>query len=199
MKFTIIKDPIPFLIIDNTYTIVEQEKIYRELDFLYTKLPRAKEEDSAIQNGKMKKNTGIFLEEIYLNRNFSDILLLNRKLFSKTVCDALVECHYAYSVSHLLNNDSTLLSYYTDGDSYFAHQDRAAITYVTWFFKEPKAFTGGEFIFTDYNLDIEVKNNRTVVFLGSFKHEVKEVKINSNIPMAGRFTLTQFGISNANN
>ena len=130
---------------------------------------------------------------------FSDILLLNRKLYSKTVSDALVECHYAYSVASLLNEDTTLLSYYNDGDSYFAHQDRSAITYVTWFYKEPKAFLGGEFIFTDYNLDIEVKNNRTVAFLGSYKHEVKEVRFNSNIPMAGRFTLSQFGNLNGNN
>ena len=160
MKFTIVKDPIPFLIIDNTYTIEELERIYKELDFLYTKIPKAKSRDSAIRDGKIKKNSGIFLEEIYFNREFSDILLLNRKLYSKTVSDALVECHYAYSVASLLNEDTTLLSYYNDGDSYFAHQDRSAITYVTWFYKEPKAFLGGEFIFTDYNLDIEVKNNR---------------------------------------
>lgn len=200
MKFTIVKDPIPFLIIDNTYTIEELERIYKELDFLYKKIPRANKVDSAVRpNGEIKKNNGIFLEDIYLKREFSDILLLNRKLYSKTVCDALTECHYAYNTSNLLLTDNTFLSYYGDGDSYFAHRDRSAITYVTWFYNEPKAFSGGEFIFTDFNLDIEVKNNRTVAFIGSYKHEVKEVKLNSNIPMAGRFTLSQFGNLNGNN
>ena len=200
MKFTIVKDPIPFLIIDNTYTIDEQEKIYRELDFLYTKLPRAKTEDSAVTEcGKIKNNTGIFLDTIYLNRKFSDILSLNRKIFSKPVCNALAECHYAYNSSYMINMDTTLLSYYGNGDSYFAHRDLSAITYVTWFYKEPKAFSGGEFIFTDYDLNIEVLSNRTVAFFGSYKHEVKEVKLNSNIPMAGRFTLSQFGNFNEYN
>jgi Rps23 Pro-64 3,4-dihydroxylase Tpa1-like proline 4-hydroxylase len=91
------------------------------------------------------------------------------------------------------NYDSTLISYYDDGASYFNHADSNAITAVTWFFKSPKNFTGGDFIFTDFNELVELKNNRTVIFFGCYKHEVTEIKIkDKSVPFSGRFTLSQF-------
>jgi hypothetical protein len=80
MIFTVVKYPIPYLIIDNTYTKDEQVKIYRELDFLSEKLLTSDQTGSAKNDsGELKKNTGLFLDEIYSRREVSDILNINRK------------------------------------------------------------------------------------------------------------------------
>ena len=194
MKFTVVKEPIPFLIIDGTYSIEEQIQIYRELDILVDKLQDSDEARSAKdKNGRFKNNKGVFLNEIYTKIKFSNILTNNRKLFYDDVKNKLIECHYAYKLFNNTNFDTTLLSYYDNGDSYFSHTDKAVISMVTWFYKEPKNFTGGEFKFTDYNLNIEVKNNRTVIFFSSYKHEVSEVTIvNKTATTSGRFTISNF-------
>jgi Rps23 Pro-64 3,4-dihydroxylase Tpa1-like proline 4-hydroxylase len=194
MKFTVVKEPIPFLIIDSTYTKEEQIQIYKELDILVDKLQDSDEARSAKdKNGYFKNNKGVFLEEIYTKIKFSNILTNNRKLFNDDVKNKLIECHYAYKLFNNTNFDTTLLSYYDNGGSYFSHTDRSVISMVTWFYKEPKNFTGGEFKFTDYNLNIEVKNNRTVIFFSSYKHEVSEVTIvNKTATTSGRFSISNF-------
>ena len=196
MIFTIVKEPIPFLIIDNTYTKEEQVKIYRELDFISEKLQSADQIGSAKkENGEIKNNTGLFLDSAYRNRNLSDILTINRKIFSQEVMDEACKCHYAYNLFREINHDTTLISYYDDGSSYFSHPDSTAITAVTWFYKSPKNFTGGDFVFTDFNKQVELINNRTVIFFGCYKHEVSEVKIKDiTVPFSGRFTISQFGL-----
>lgn len=194
MIFTVVKEPIPFLIIDNTYTKDEQVKIYKELDFLSEKLLTPDRTGSAkTHDGELKKNTGLFLDSVYARREISDILTINRKIFSSEVASEIAKCHYAYNMFNVLNADSTLVSYYDDDGSYFSHSDNSPITAVTWFFKSPKNFTGGDFIFTDYNTQVELKNNRTVIFFGCYKHQVTDVKIiNKDVPFSGRFTLSQF-------
>ena len=194
MIFTVVKDPVPFLIIDKTYTIEEQIQIYSELDILVDKLQSPDETGSAKdEKGNLKNNKGAFLDEVYSKREFSNILTNNRKLFNEEVKNKLFECHYAYRLFNNTNSDTTLVSYYDNGGSYFSHTDKSVITMVTWFFKEPKNFVGGEFKFTDYNLNIEVKNNRTVIFFSSYTHEVSEVNIiDKSAITSGRFTLSNF-------
>jgi len=194
MKFTVIKDPIPYLIIDDTYSKEEQIQIYSELDFFVDKLQEPVDTGSAEdENGNMKNNKGVFLESVFANRKFSNILNLNRKLFNSDVKHNLFKCHHAFELFNNTNHDSTLLSYYDNGGSYFSHKDSAVITIITWFFKQPKNFLGGNFKFTDYGLDIELKNNRSIVFFSSYKHEVSEVTLlDDNVPFSGRFTLSTF-------
>ena len=194
MKFTIIKEPLPFLIIDNVYDKEEQTKIYKELDFLYPKLLDADETKSAIgDKGEIKSNRGVFIDDVFAKREFSDILSINRKVFSDEVRSELFKCCPTYRLINNLNYDTTLLSYYGEGGNYFSHHDLAIITFVTWFYKEPKNFTGGGFKFTKHNTEVEVKNNRTVIFFSSFFHEVSKVQlIHKDVPGSGRFAITQF-------
>lgn len=194
MNFTIVKDPIPFLIVDNTYDKEEQLKLYKELDFLSDKLLEPEKTGSAKTYGEVKSNKGIFLDVFYKDdRTKSDILKINRKLFSSEITEELKKCHYAYNLIDSTNFDTTLLSYYGDGGSYFLHKDYSVISIVTWLYKKPKNFTGGEFIFSDFNLNVEVKNNRTVIFFGSYSHEVSKVILqDKTVPFSGRFALTNF-------
>jgi Rps23 Pro-64 3,4-dihydroxylase Tpa1-like proline 4-hydroxylase len=194
MKFTIVKEPLPFLIIDDVYDKEEQIKIYRELDFFYPKLLDAQETQSAKNiDGRFKSNKSIFLNQVFVKREFSDILNINRKIYSEEVRSELKKCCPSYSIMSNLNYDTTLLAYYGDGGNYFSHFDIAVVSSVTWFFKEPKNFTGGGFKFTESDIDVDVKNNRTVMFFSSFHHEVSEVNlIHKNEPGSGRFSITQF-------
>ena len=198
MKFTIVTEPIPYLIIDNTFSIDEQNLIYKELEFLQPKLLGAEHTGPSLyeDGSSKKKNTGVFLDALFTNREFSDILRINRKLFNKEVRQAAVKCHPAYGLINSTSSDSTLISYYEDTDHYAPHIDYSITTMVSWFFKTPKNFEGGEFIFSDYNIKIEPVNNRTVLFLSCYRHEVTRILMKDiTVPCSGRFSMSIFSKS----
>ena len=194
MKFTIVKDPLPYLYIEEIFNKEELQQVYQELLFLHPKLLLPEDTGTAINvGGNLKSNTGVFLDELYTRRNFSNILTLNRKLFSAPIFDSLEKCCPGYDILHGMNKDDTLISYYEDNDYYRSHKDRAAISIVSWFFKHPKNFTGGDFIFSKYNKVIEPKNNSGIIFFSCYPHEVTNIKmINKDIPASGRFSMTMF-------
>jgi hypothetical protein len=195
MKFTAYKEPIPYVIIDEVYNEEELQRIYRELEFLYPKLLDPTRTGTATDknNVPIKKNRGVFLEDLYLLREFSDILTINRKLYTNEVYDELIKASPLFSLIKSLNKDTTLVSYYENSDYYEPHSDSSIITTCTWFFQEPQNFTGGDFILSDYNIRIPVRNNQAIIIFGSIRHEVTEIKmIDSSKICSGRFTLSNF-------
>jgi hypothetical protein len=195
MKFILVKDPIPYLIIDEVFTSDELNKIYQELEFIQPKLLGPDRTGGARNEKKehQKNNTGVFLDELFHLRDFSNILTFNRKFFSQEVFDNLLKCHPAYALIFNCNQDNTLMSYYEDSEHYKKHKDSSIITINSWFFKEPKNFSGGEFIFSDYNISIPVKNNSSVIFFSCYHHEVTPVKIiDKSVPCSGRFSMSMF-------
>jgi Rps23 Pro-64 3,4-dihydroxylase Tpa1-like proline 4-hydroxylase len=196
MKFTIVKDPIPYLYIENVFTVEEQLNIYKELEFIQPNLMgpdhTGTARDEKTQEA-LKNNSGVFLDSLYNFRHFSSILTYNRKFFTKKVFDELFKCNLAYELILNCNLDNTLISYYENSGHYKTHKDSAIITINSWFFKEPKNFTGGEFIFSDYNINIPVKNNCSVIFFSSYRHEVTPIKIiDQTVPCSGRFSMSMF-------
>lgn len=194
MKFAIVKEPIPYLVIEDVFDESELQKIYRELEFIYPKLLNPSETGSARNNGILsKKNKGVFLDDLYNIRKFSDILTVNRKFFSNEIFYALEQCCPGYGLFKSSSLDCTLISYYEDSDYYEPHIDSASITIVSWFFKNPKNFIGGDFIFSDYNIKIVPKNNSAVIFFSCFKHQVTPIKmVNTSLPCSGRFAMSLF-------
>ena len=93
------------------------------------------------------------------------------------------------------NSDSTMISYYEDGDHYGAHWDSATTTILRWFFKEPKKFKGGDLFLGDNNIKIECKQNRAVIFPCFLNHSVNKIEmfddVNSNDKL-GRYCITHF-------
>lgn len=190
------KFPAEFLIIEDFFTKDEQASIWKELDFLTDpgKLLAPDQTDAARTTGSneiRKNNKGLFLDYTYSNRNVSNILNYTQKILDESVISAAIDCSPFYGILNYINNSTTLVSYYEDGDYYLPHTDRSPITVLYYFFKEPKRFVGGNLKIL--GREIEIKNNMAVVFFGCFEHEVEKISY-SGKPYSGdgRYCISQF-------
>jgi Rps23 Pro-64 3,4-dihydroxylase Tpa1-like proline 4-hydroxylase len=179
------------------YNESELKLIWQELDFLNypekLKIPEKTGTAFNEENIPLKSNKGLFLDTIYPEREISNILTLNSKSFDSKIVDAFSELSFGYQSIKQTNDDSTLISYYENADYYKPHEDIAMYTAVTWFFKEPKAFIGGDFYFSDYNVKIEVQNNMMILFPSFVKHSVDEITLkDKSLSGYGRYAMTQF-------
>lgn len=193
MKITPHKQPFEFLIVDDLYTDEELRLMQREMDFLQAKMKPAKETLGAITDtgAPIKQNSAIFLERVYADRTVSDILRINHKTLSPEIRAAMADLHPSYAMMHSVNTYTTLLNYYANTDSYPAHSDSSRYTAVTFFPPDPLEYTGGDFEFTEFNLTVEQKPNRMVLFPGIIKHAVTPVTLN-HPDAKGRFSMAQF-------
>jgi Rps23 Pro-64 3,4-dihydroxylase Tpa1-like proline 4-hydroxylase len=194
MKFTYCTAPFEHLIIDDFFTEEELVRVWREIDFLAPKLaPPAKTYTSTDKNGThLKAGSGLMLDEVYAQRGASDILQINRKLFSPEVLNAFASLHPAYAHCHMCDLDNTLLNCYRNGDYYNSHTDKALFSTVTFMFREPRAFEGGDFVFTDYAHTVETVPNRVVMFPGCISHEVTPLSTNTDDLQLARYSLAGF-------
>lgn len=193
----------PVVVIDDFYSESELSLIWLELNFLTSAdklLPPTKTHGAIDEsNNQLKSNHGIFLEDVYQDRRFSDILTLNRKMFLSDINKSLMLISPEYRYIHNINYDVTLLSYYENNDFYKGHRDKSIISYVYWCNKEPKQFAGGDLYFEELNKTIPYKNNRLVIFPSHYMHKVSSVKMqddtNKNkFSSFGRYALSTFGI-----
>jgi hypothetical protein len=200
VDFVVLTEPFPHVIINNSFTPEELKLIWVELQFLSQphKLQPPEQTgtawklDSSGNRIFSKNNAGLWLDDIYKDRNLSDILKFNRKIFDATFIEDIVKQHWFFNYLKYCNNDMTLLSYYEDGGYYKPHPDVATITVVTHLFKEPRLFEGGDLSFPDFDYNVGLVNNRTIMFPSIIEHEVSNVKVNSNEELSGRFTISQF-------
>lgn len=186
----------PYIEVENFYTPNELSLIWEEINFLYYdhKLTRSYGSAETPENGSLKNNRCIYLDEFYQkNRHLSNILTVNRKLCNNY--DRIIRSHNSWFFKNVkISSDETSFSYYEDGDSYKSHADGYILTSLFWTYKEPKRFSGGKFIFSDYNHEIEVKNNKMLIFPSCIMHEVTPVVLDkkySNQKM-GRICISNF-------
>ena len=200
MKLISQQDPFPHLIVDDIYSEDELKLIWQELDFLCHSEkwnpPEKTGTATDCQKKPMKNNFGLFLDGedgIYKDRKISSILSVNRKVLDKEILGEYVKLSFGYQTSLQSNRDTTLVSYYEDSHYYKRHNDNAILTALTWFYKEPKMFFGGDLIFSDYNkFTIPLKNNRAVLFPSFLFHEVEEICMPEHKPGYGRYCMAQF-------
>ncbi|AFY95064.1 2OG-Fe(II) oxygenase [Chamaesiphon minutus] len=101
----------------------------------------------------------------------------------------------------------TQLTAHNDGDYYRVHNDSGTtessdriLTYVYYFYQEPKAFSGGELRIYETNLNtqihyadsfqtIEPRNNSIVFFPSAYMHEVLKINCPSQAFADSRFTM----------
>jgi len=193
-------DSSPVIVVENFYTESELSRIWRELEFLtYKEKMLTPEQTGAgvdLQGNVKKINVGLFLDYTYANRAVSDILTVNRKVFNMSFLESCTKKNPLFRGLSRSNCDTTLISYYENKGVYASHADSSSFTILTYFFKEPKEFTGGDLIFNDFDLKIEVKNNLLVLFHSPLMHEVTEVKMDKKdsdgFSGFGRYCMTQF-------
>jgi len=186
-----IKEPFPHLIIEDFYSEDELKLIWQELNFLTS----ANKLLPANLNGLSKANhLSIVLDQIYSNRSISDILTVNRKTLSKEILDDFVSLNPLLAHINLVNTDLTKIKYYENYNGYKKHQDSARFTALTYFYKEPKAFEGGDLHFNDFDYTIKLKNNMFVLFVGALWHESLPISLKQDgyITGKGKYTMTQF-------
>lgn len=199
MTPVIAPEGVPILIFDSVYTEPELAVIWEELKFFTN--PRRMFGASITgaatgDNGQFKKTaTGVFLDKFYVDRNSSDILEINRKLFSTDVYKHAASVSPFFNLLEFINKDFTLVNYYDDSQSYEAHKDSSVFTAITVFYKEPTQFAGGDWEFPEFDFKVEKRNNRTVIFPGSLEHAVTPIAMqNGHAPFSGygRYAMVQF-------
>jgi len=204
MKILHYDTPFPLITIQNTFDEDELNLIWNEIKFLYygNKFNPPEKTGSAydyVDNKKVfkKNNSGVWISDIYREIQFSNIFKVNRKLVEKR--DQIYTKHPNWFFKNVyFNQDNTLISYYENNDYYGSHTDDSFLTVLTWFYKQPKKFTGGDLTFTDYKVTIEVNYNCTVIFPSCIKHEVSKISMNTDDlnDLNGRICMSQFiGIS----
>jgi len=192
----ILKTPHPYyLLVRNFYTDEEQALIWQELEFLTHKHKLQPPQATGQLNPMMKKNRGVFLDNIYADRSMSNILKVNRKIFSAPVFKAFADLHPLTKCINAVNADTTLLSYYEATDHYKPHSDTATVTALSWHFKEPRNFEGGDLVFSDLDETILVENNMLIIFPSCLRHGVTQVKMKDGVEPwkgLGRYCLSSF-------
>jgi Rps23 Pro-64 3,4-dihydroxylase Tpa1-like proline 4-hydroxylase len=188
-----------YLIIDNWYSKEEEECVWKELDFYQTfQLEKAEETVVAkkLDGEPLGKHFRIPLDKIYnKSTNFySHILKLSSKIQTKEFYEKLLEVNPTYGRNFSVTNyDYNLISYYENTHYYEPHIDAFLWTMLIWFYKEPKKFEGGELLFTEKEIKIDLKHNRMILFPSHFLHEVKPIKMKEEFDKGyGRYSITKF-------
>lgn len=191
MNIQLYNEPFAYVQIDNTYTEDELKLIFLELDFINSRNIMKPPEDtyaSSINGVSIKRGVGLFLDDTYIDRNISNILTLNRKLYNLNLPNLIGD----YLVS--VNADRTLVNYYDENDTYGAHRDSSTLTAITILYHQPKIFSGGELEFPSYNLTLDCIFNRTYIFPGPVPHSVKSISIPQEYrgKGLGRYSINNF-------
>jgi len=187
MNIEINNDPFPHIIIENYFNEDECGLIWKEIEFLFPKLSDptvfagAKNPDGSF----MTNSYGMTLDNVYRNRDISDILTFSNKIFSNELFLKLIEKNdYWYTIDHS-SSDYTKLRYYGEGTKYDPHQDTWVNVLVSTTFCKDE-LEGGDLYFPNHNYLIKSEHNKTVVFPGWIRHGITEVIKNY------RFAITKF-------
>lgn len=186
------KGALEYILIDDFYNQSEIDLIKQNLIEIQNDLmPPSKDVDVAVtDDGNPKKNClSAFLDNLYVtDRSKSNILNVNRKLFSSEVYEFVEKQNASFGAIRHCNIDTTLVNFYNENEKYLPHWDRTVLTILTTF--SFGKFEGGEFCFPDFNETIPFKENQTIIFAGCVKHEAKPFKqITEN---ALRISIAQF-------
>jgi hypothetical protein len=196
----LITHPFPHLVIRNTFNEDELKLIWRELEFLNSplKLSRPDTNGTAIDattGMPLSNNFSVFLDSVYQNRDISDILRINKKVIDPAIAEAFVGMSPLLGHMKSVNHYTTKIRYYETGEYYRGHTDTSRFTAVSYFFKEPKSFKGGELHFDEFDYTFEIENNSTIIFVGSIMHSTTELTMTDNAQRFsgfGRYAMTQF-------
>ena len=199
----VFKKPFPHLIINNFYNQEELDLIWEELNF-YTKPGKLLEAKNFGGIPDKTNSHAILLDSLYGKcvgkdvvsfRSISNILKVNRKLFTSTATNIFSQIDDCCCIAAQSNWDVTKVRYYHDGEYYGEHTDRPMqFLAFSYFFKEPKRFSGGELFNTRYNIEFPCENNQMIIMPGWVSHGVRKVSIKDSdyYDGYGRYCISSF-------
>ena len=198
MNIEFFENPLPHIIIRNIFDDDNLKSVWKELDFLTdsNKLLPPEQSRSAKKFGVvLKKNHAVYLEEVYRSARFSNIFNAVQSSMSKKIIQELISKHPVFGWFKNINKESMLVSYYENDDRYLPHEDSSVYTILINFYKEPKAFTGGDLTLGNTGHTIPLENNRMIIIPSWATHGVTPVKFtDEDTPMSGmgRYTISIF-------
>ena len=192
-------NPNGYAIIDQTFSPTELATIWASIDHIQGRglFQNPNQTGSAIdpRTGQMiKRNRSVFLDDLEPADRTPDIRPLIASVWTqRDLVISLTNVHPCFSLLNNINYSTSLLSYYESGERYPTHRDRSVFTILTWLYKEPKSWRGGEFKLNQYGLTMSVENNQSIIFPGSYLHEATATQMTTHEPGQGRYCLAQFG------
>ena len=189
-------EPFPHLVFHNFYNDEELDLIWEELNF-YTKPNKLFDVEDYLGVVGFTKAKAIALDSVFTGKTrvLSNILTVSRKVFDNQILQPFSEIHDCCSLAKSSNYDVTKVRYYHNGDYYKPHTDTFfEFLAFSYFYKEPKKFTGGQLYFPKYDYEISCDNNSIIIFPGWVEHGVREVKIEDSdyYDGWGRYAITSF-------
>lgn len=180
--------PFPHIIIENHFSKSECNLIWREIDFLSSKLKGPADFSAATNyDGEYLTNSsGLCLDSVYGDRSVSDILrIFESKLFDEEFYSQLIDSDDYWECLIKSDKDFTKLRKYTNEQDYQPHQDVWVNVLVSTTFEKEQC-SGGDLVFPSHAYIIPTKHNQTIIFPGWVKHGVTPVMTND------RFAITKF-------
>jgi hypothetical protein len=178
-----------YVVVDDLYSHEEVVEIKAEVQRLLPHLQRATPRDTATDDNGDVKNKGkkLYLDTYYSDRNESDILRINRKLFCKELLDKATELNQFFAALDSCNRDYTLINQYSSDENYASHRDGSVLSAITFF--GLGEFTGGGLEFPEVNVLVPFRENRTVIFAGCTPHAAEKIIAE---PGVSRISMVQF-------
>jgi hypothetical protein len=201
MRFEALTEPFEHIIIHDVFSPEELKNVWTEIEFLHPRLMRVGENgfdggSATDKDGNMlKQNSVLGLQDIYnYQSNVSYILqymiaLYNREDLAQL---AIYDLGYYFRLYLKASTYYFKLQYYEDNDGYKSHTDEFVFSASLFLYKDPKNFTGGDFVFDEYDYTVSCETNKMIIFPSTVKHSVTPVKMLDNTPMTGRYSITTF-------
>ena len=184
MKINYSDKPFEFLVIEDFLNETQKKEVWNELDFfvdsdLVNKVSSNETDKSAIDSNTMQSlahRHSIFLQRVYVDaRKQSKIYKAIQSNFLVADFDLKYPQSILLKYLPMTNYDSTLVSYYQNGDYYKSHNDSSILTCILYLIKE-NDFEGGELFFPEYDFKHTPLNNQLIVFPSCINHEVPMLK-----------------------
>ena len=173
------------------------DEIIKEINLSYQKQILQPSPEKIFRAFEKTNSHAIALDELYSKkyRSISNILTVNRKLFDPDILMSFAKDHDCCRIATECNYDVTKVRYYHDKEYYKPHID-TYFQYLSfsYFYKEPKKFSGGELYFPQYDYDYSCENNSMIIFPGWVAHGVTEVSIDKSdyYEGYGRYCISSF-------
>jgi hypothetical protein len=201
MKINYSEKPFEFLVIDNFLDETQKEQVWNELNFITNNnilntIPSHLVDGSAvdpISKSVLAQRHSIFLEDFLIShRKTSKIYQAIKTNFLHN------NLHEEFPKSILIkylpntNRDSTLVSFFRNGDYYKTHNDNSVISAILYLIPN-NDFEGGDILFPEFEIEHKPLDNQLIVFPSCIDHEVSVIKsLQENDESYKRISITTF-------